>query len=305
MPFGVELPANLGESTQSAAAPSSGSESSSSSPEGSSPRGNVDPVSGTEISTKSPQSLVSTPKELTDLDKLERFRFEGREWTRKDLRNAYLRHEDYTRKTQELAETRKYADNFAIDFKTVQKDPSRFEEFAKLYPREYVERVRDILGEKLQSQRQENPQSTSPQNNPVYERRIEALESQLKGRVQQEQQQEIEKIQSWLNNTFESLSKKYPDARMKEVNADAEVLANQGTKITADVLEKLFKASDSEIRGAWQKRQQDTVKKQINVGSAARDVGPGGGVPSEGPKNFKTIKEATNAFLQDIGRSRQ
>lgn len=282
MPFGVDLPDNLG----SPAPDSSGSGTPSSGSPGEAPV-STEKTPGTEPADGKPS--------ITDLDKLDRFRFEGREWSRKELRDAYLRREDYSRKTAELAETRKYADNFAADLRTVMKDRARFAEFQRLYPRDFVERAQEILSNMPQAGGAE----PNKPNDPVAEK-LQALEGKIQTYEQRQEAQEVEKLQLWIDNQFATLSKKYPDARAKEVNADAEILARQGTKITPQVLEKLFKASHGEISGGREAWYKEKAKNQITAGKEGRDVGPGGGMPGEPPKNPKTFKEAREMMIQDL-----
>lgn len=286
MPFGVDLPDNIG-----GGAPS------------------PEPSTG---DSPSPDTTVSSEKashtegadgkpSITDLDKLERFRFEGREWSRKELQNAYLRQQDYSRKTQELAETRKYTDNFAADLRTVMKDRARFSEFQRLYPREFVERAQEIL--------EAMPKATGGQpnaepNDPVSEK-LAALEGKISTYEQRAEAQEIEKLQLWVDNQFATLSKKYPDAIPELINARAEVMARQGTKITTPVLEKLFKEHDGQIKAQFEARYKGKVSKQINAGKEGRDVGPGGGMPGDAPKNPKTFKEARDMMIADYTAQRR
>jgi GTP-dependent phosphoenolpyruvate carboxykinase len=72
---------------------------------------------GSETSTEQP--------DLTDLDSVDRFRFAGREWTRDELQKSILMQNDYTRKTQEISETRKYYEHLQSDLPKVLRDPSR------------------------------------------------------------------------------------------------------------------------------------------------------------------------------------
>jgi hypothetical protein len=65
--------------------------------------------------------------------------------TPKDLKNSYLMREDYTRKTQEVAEARKYVDNFKYDLQSLVKQPSLMGQFEKVYPKEFVQLAKEIL----------------------------------------------------------------------------------------------------------------------------------------------------------------
>ena len=290
MPFGVNLPDNLGSEPAPSAEPTS-----------------TEPVSSPEASkTEAPPG--SAPPSLTDLDKLERFRFAGREWTPKELKSAHLMHSDYTKKTQELAETRKYADNFAADLQTVLSDRARLEEFRRIYPKEFVAVAERILagqpGQPNASPAQ--PTSTDPlKDHPEFLR----MRGELNEWKQEKEKAEIAANQSWLDNQFATLSKRYPFADHEVVTARAEVAMRNGTQLKPDdagqsVLEKLFKQNDAEVKARWEKHYKEKVNQQLEAGKRGRDVGSGGGTPTGAPKGFKTIKEATAAFLNDIQASR-
>lgn len=293
MAFGVELPANLGE------APSA-------------PGTEAAPSGSDQFSSKAPgtESSEGATKEapLTDLDKLERFRFEGREWKREDLRRAYLRQQDYTRKTQELAETRKYTDNFAIDLREVINNRARLEDFRRIYPREFVERAEEILGH-LPEQKPAQGTSQQQGQDPVRSE-LEGIKRDLGQWKQEKQQAEVASIQSWLDNKFDAFTKKYSNVSrfgegdknpvLKAINSDLTILAEKGTKITEQVIEHYFKGYDDTLKASWNAMRKSEITQQQRAGKEARDVGPGGGAPGAAPKGPKTFKEATALMIADL-----
>lgn len=289
MPFGVELPDNIGEAPATTGAPD-GAAPEGSAPEGAAPQTISTKTEGTEIHEERPRK----PPSLLDLDKQERFRFEGREWTRDQLRKAYLRQEDYSRKTQELAETRKFSDNFATDLRAVMKDPSLFEQLQRIYPKEYVAHAKEVLND-LKGLRPDAQSQTAQQKDPEFLQ----LRDEFQALKAERAAQGVEQVQQWLNSTYSTLEKKYPYARPKEVTVDAEGMALGGTKITAEVLEKLFKANDAELKAKWDANYKAKIDEQLTIGKKGRDLGPGGGVPTSGPKNPRTMKEARDAMLAD------
>ncbi len=289
MPFGVELPENLG--TPAPAAPTDAPAAPEGSPAGASPSGET-----SSNESKSPQTI----QEILDLDKVDRFRFAGREWKNKDFQSAYLMREDYSKKTTELAEARKYVDNFAADLRVVQQDPSRMEEFKRLYPHEYVALAQQYLENgKSPATPTGNTQPTPPTDPKVAE-----MHEKFSKWEQSTKEAELKSIQSWLDNQYATLSKKYPFANSEIVDSRAEVAARKGTQITEQVLDKLFKANNQEIEAKWAEHYKGKVNKQIDVGKQARDMGPGGGTPSAAPVRPRTIKEATEQALQDISSRR-
>jgi hypothetical protein len=298
MPFGVELPENLG-STPAV------TESSGAAPEGaqvSTEEQSTDTSRGTPDSATPQRGTQRPTPTLTELDKLEKFRWQGREWTPKDLQKSTLMQADYTRRMQEFSETRKFSDNFAADLKTVIKDRGRLEEFSKIYPKEFVERAREILSELPGAPtRQAEPKAEVPD---AFRTQFQAMEGKIAHWEKAQEQAEVQQIQGWLDHQFARLEQKYPDAHSEIVNARAEVLAARGEKITAETLERLFKQNDGELKARTAERQKTKVTQQIKVGKEGKDVGTGGDIAGGQPKKFKTIKEATSAFLSDIAASR-
>lgn len=296
MPFGVELPDNLGQSTESA------------DPKPSTGTGGDGPIPQDEsVSSKADKTEASpgkaTAAELLDLDKLERFRFQGKEWSPKDLRNAYLMREDYTRKTQEVAQARKFAENYHIDAARVIENPALLKDFRAVYPKHYqdaLEKLLSLRGDKQPVQPQEGESQSQPQLPKEVQSKILSLEEKFASLEREKHDNEVKQLQNWLDNQFETLSKKYPSADPEVIMARAEVIARQGTDVTDKVLDRLFKTHDQEVSEKWEKRYKSKVDEQLKAGSKGKDVGSGGGIPGGQPRGFKTIKEATAGFLKDI-----
>jgi hypothetical protein len=164
-------------------------------------------------------------KEIMELEKLERFKFDGQEFTPKDLKNAILMRKDYTQKTQEIAEARKYADNFDVDLEKVIQNPDMLKVFKEVYPASYVEKAERILkmawGDRGNSENPEKPtEKKDGEGLPrhVLERldKIDRLEKWQLGQEQRIQEEKAEIIEKQLDDWFEDLSGKYgfadPDA---------------------------------------------------------------------------------------------
>lgn len=273
---GVELPENIGESTPSQETPVES-------------QNETKDLSG----DKSPEEA----KELLDLDKLEKFRFNGREWSSKDLKNAHLMHSDYTKKTQEISRERQYVDNFKYDLKTVLSNPSKLEELRKIYPKQYVEHAEHILSLMGKSNQQTpNPDSAS-------DPRLLSELNELKGTVSEwkeaQKNAEVEKIQSWLDNQFSSLSKKYPYANQDAITMRAQYLSDNGTKIDGTTLDKLFKSNNEEVKALMDKMYKEKATKQLEVGNRGKDIGAGGGIPSSPAKKMK-LNDVKNQILKEI-----
>lgn len=242
-----------------------------------------------------------TTKEPLDLDKLESFKLNGKDWTRKEFQDAILRREDYTRKTMELSEARKYVDNFDIDLQYVMKNPKLLDEMRKVYPANYVAAAERIL-ERLHGQPQENNQPNAREVNPL-KGELDEIKGELNQWRQDKHQAEVTKIETWLDNQYQTLSKKYPFADAEIVSARATLLSDKRTEITDNVLDKLFKQSNEEIKTRFDKVYKEQVSKQLSTGARGKDTGSGGGIPGQAPIEPKTLKEAKAAMLKDLGVS--
>lgn len=273
-------------------------------------------VSKAETSTETTRG--TSLKELLDLDKLDRFRFEGKEWTPKEAREALMRREDYTRKTQEVAEARKYATNFPHDLKALKINPSLISQFEKIYPPEYVEEAKEIL--KLlnaRTEREEQPEHTAPVSEqsavpkefeaylkkalaPLQEE-LGGYKSALTSFQEREYQAQVAEKAAWLDKTYNALSKKYPNADEELVTARAEYIRSQGNEITEQVLDRIFRDVDGKFSEKYKSTYQNKVKDQLEANAKGKDIGAGGGIPGSPavrPKNMKEAKEAALAHFE-------
>lgn len=249
--------------------------------------------------------------DLVDLDKLERFRFQGRELTPKELLDRQMMREDYTRKLQAVSEARKYADNFQTDLAWVLEDPTRLGKMKEVYPREYVKIAEQILSRVPTEPGKVTPetaQTSTPALPPEYVQTIEELRD-WKATVQaQIDEAKAQKADAELTAWFDDFGKKYSDAAVDVVTAKAEMLAgmlqDQGKEFTKGHLEKLFK-EDHDLRAkAIAERIRAQQKEQKAVAKKSLDIGGGGGVAGQAPKQAKTFKEASALLESDLKAGR-
>ncbi len=129
-------------------------------PESSPQTESIETAGGSEQATKEEAIQAA----IVELDKLEKFKYRGKEWTPKDLEAATLRQSDYTKKTQELAQERRFVENLPYDLMAVSRDPAKASQFKQVYPEKFHQFLEDFL-----SSNQTNPQSQgvpqAPQGN--------------------------------------------------------------------------------------------------------------------------------------------
>lgn len=265
------------------------------------------------VSNESKSSTETTKQaiaDLLDLDKHERFRWQGRELTRKDLERGFMFQGDYTKKTQELSETRKYVDNFEVDLGKVIQNPELMDQFRKVYPASYVRMAERILERAGQSPTAPETQSGDKAATPDLKLVERLLEQKLapmldwKEQVQQSvQRAEMEKNLVWLDAQHDKLKTKYPFGSDKEVDfqmsAYLENLEREGKKgqITEQLMDALYKKSHEEREAQYKAHYKKQVEQQKAANSKAKDVG--GGVSAE-PKGVKkrTMAEAKKALFE-------
>jgi hypothetical protein len=248
---------------------------------------------------ESGQSEQPTAQEILDLDSVEKFRFSGRELTPKELQSMVMMQSDYTRKTQQIAEERKYYDNLSVDLEAVKRNPSLAAQFKSTYPAKF----HSYLGyavQNYQQQTQQNPQNASQGQNPrqadstQFEQRLSQMESDFQERKVAAAEQEIDLI-------FKKNAGKFPMADEEAVLARAQTLLDRlrtdngpSAKITDSQWDNLFKSVHERNQKLADKYYSDKINKQKQANARGKDAAPGGGIPGQAPSQPRTLKAAAD-----------
>lgn len=246
---------------------------------------------------------------LPELDKFERFKYQGQEWTPKDLEKAILRQKDYTQKTQGLAEERKAMDtvkseqrfyeNLYADLNLVKSNPQLVAEFIKTYPAKFHPMLKQVLNETGSTQTQNQGQ------NPYIDVEARSELQQLKSILHE---QDVAKNVASIDSQIKTLSAKYPDALPelaigRVYEAYNQMLAqNPQAKLTNKMWEDTFKTVNDEIKQMVKTKYGDLVKKQTSANAKARDVDSGGGTPTTAPKKFSKLSEVRDHMINQLGK---
>lgn len=239
-----------------------------------------------------------------EIDSLDRYRYQGRPL--KDWETGYMRQQDYTQKTTQLSQERKYFDNLAVDLDRVKQNPSLAEQFRTIYPEKFHAYLRYVENSG-QAPRQANEQSAQQQQqysrlDPAMEMRINNLEKSFRDK-------EVAAISAELDNKFRTLSQKYPFADEEAVVARAQALLakmkemnplNQNISISDKQWDALWKSQHERSHGLSDAQYKKQVQSQIQANRKSSEAGKGGGTPGQAPRQFRTIKEATTQALSDI-----
>lgn len=235
-----------------------------------------------------------TPPSVTDIGTLEKFRFGDREFTPDQLRKQMMLHQDYTRKTQGVAELKKYYDNLPHDLEKIKSNPRLAEEFKQVYPKSFHAFLNYLGVEAAQNQGMGQEEQRQQALDPQYVQKLDRLERYIKD-------QEVAKHEAVLEQKFSMLSKKYPDADEDAVLARAQSLLDQGVELKDQVWDKLWKNSHDTFQTKLQQKQKSTVGNQRAANMRANDNGSQGGTPGQAPQKMK-LRQVGEYAISDIGR---
>lgn len=250
------------------------------------------------------QEAVPQAPSVYDLEKLEKFTYKGKEMTARDLESAMMRQQDYTKKTQEIAQERKYNDNLRSDLESVMRNPSLAEQFKSIYPEKYHGYLDFILNKaeaKTEMQQPTQAQQASWKDDPTY-RQFQSEFSEWKQFQTAEQQRQAE---ATIDNVLQTMAGKYKiSPEMKEIVEEvvisrANIAAQQGMELNNDTWDKIYKSAHDALTNAGRAYQKTLVTKQSEANLKAKDVAKGGGTPGQAPKKM-SFKEATEAAIASM-----
>lgn len=251
---------------------------------------------------------------IADLEKMDKFKLDGQEWTLKDLKAAIMRQKDYTQKTQSLSEARKsfdgerkFYENLHYDLKNVAKNPDLVSQFLRIYPEKFHSYLNEVLGGQEESQSKGQPQQ--------QESRGLQIPVELMSKVERldkfYQEQEVSKNEAEINRHRETFLKKYNEADEEKVLArtyEAYMIAKEDAEKAGvplnfsvqETLEQFFKQSHDQEQAKFVAKQKEFQKKQMEANSKAKGVGAGGGTASQAPKKFSKLSEVTDYAVKEL-----
>jgi len=259
-------------------------------------------VGGEARQQESPDQAEDSTPEIPELDKLEKVMYKGKEMTREDFERSFMMQSDYTKKTQALAEERKFVDNLNHDLSSVIKNPQLADEFRKIYPEKYHGVLDAVLSQsKTPLQAVKNEQKAEPDQ--AFMQKFQQLESKLSKFQKEAEEKEVAAIEAQLDATFKTLSKKYPLADEETVLARADIALKQGVKLDDKVWDKLWSAVNDRNQERYKSHYAEQVKQQKQAAEKGKDIAGGGGVPGQAPTKM-ALKDVKNFMIDDLrGRS--
>ena len=286
-----------------------------------------EPSQGMEASTGASNGDLapdSGSSNIIDLDKAEKFRWEGREMTREDLKRDFMKQSDYTKKTQAIAEqrrqfederrqwisqqeqTEKYESNLDADIQNVLRDPSLVDKFKEIYPQKYHAKIDQAMNQTFGDQ-------NSPQRSQtLLEQRLKSIEGRFQSqdmeRAKSAFDKEVQANSEILESNITRLATKYPNADEDSVVARAEYMAlsikkdQDFDKNFSSLLEKLYKENNQFHDDRYKKIYSQKVEQQKQANSRGRDIGKGGATPASAPTKMK-LKDVKHHILNNMGQN--
>lgn len=256
------------------------------------------------------------------LDTVEKFVLHGHEWTPEELNKSILRQNDYTKKTQELAELRKqieeqresyarYEKNVDADIDAVLANPRLEAQFKKIYPKPFHAQLDLALkyGHRDEDADDSSEQVRLPREVVERLRRLDALEEKLEQIEEGSRKAQNEAADKYLEVITSKFSSKYQFAVEESVfnMAQAILEANRDNprfQMTEGVWEKLWKQSHDRQKKRYDQIHNSQVSAQLRKGELSSDVAAGGAAPGRAPNNPKNLAEARKLMLQDMKRGK-
>lgn len=278
-----------------------------------------------------PNPLTAKVSEIPDISSMAKFKFKDQELTPQELEKAFLRQKDYTKKTQEHAQAVKqweadnkvqfdtlkqenqfYA-NLKADLEHVKRDPSLAQKFLEIYPAKFHHELDNILGNT--SQTTQNPQQPQrPFVDPSLLRSVHELKSRLDSREQLEKQSQFDADsktkEAQLDAADAKFSKEFKWANPETVLAKFSYLNDKGTfgkPTDQGYMDKVVQAyqqcwkQDHEANlKRYEEFKKEQLREQKQANSKGKDMGTGGGTPSQAPAKMK-LKDVKNHIISTMG----
>jgi len=242
---------------------------------------------------------------VADLSKFSRFKLGEEELTPDQLRKERMLHSDYTKKTQEIAQERRYVSNLQADLEKISRNPALAEEFRRVYPRQFHNYLNFVLRETNASQQTNRSMVPNSQAN-ILDPRVEKALSTIERLEKEREEDLVNQRVTEIDSAFSKFSSKYPLATPNGyeglVLSKAQRVIESGDKMDDSKWEKIFKESEQHFSKAYESHYKTRINNQKAAHIKGKDIGSGGGVPGGAPQMPRTIKEAARIAEEELTR---
>uniref|UniRef100_A0A6M3LLH5 Uncharacterized protein n=1 Tax=viral metagenome TaxID=1070528 RepID=A0A6M3LLH5_9ZZZZ len=218
--------------------------------------------------------------------------FASKDELAKEWKNSYLRQSDYTKKTQEIASTRKQIEDerkkFADEQKAFLDNRKRYDEWDRLLksrPDIYQQLERAATSPADPSVAYDRAKEYADGTTGKLQERLEALEKRL----------EEENTKKELESEMSALKEKYPDFDEPEVMARLEYLSDGKTGPLLELLHWAVKGQKSPAQ--IEQKITESLKKKSQAGM----VSTKGAGTTTSNKAYRNTDEAREAAMRELG----
>lgn len=270
---------------------------------------------GVSLSDKLKQNPNLSDDQISDLDKLDKIRYNGKVYTGAEFAKLFKQRTDngmtlekYKEKEKAMTEERKYISALKYDLPKLKANPALIDEFKRVYPAEYHDYLDLIEAKSAAAQSAEQPAAAQSVEQKQVEQQSWKQDPEFKEILKSFQEQKVEAARTQVNTVFDKMAAKYPYADdswvANRVAAEREQMraANPGLKVDGldeKLVEKYFKESSLGFETRAKEYNAKLFNAQKTASEKAKGPGSGGGVPGGAPKVAKSIAEATEFARQD------
>lgn len=253
------------------------------------------PVADTQ--TVAPEQTVSEQPQVTDLDGLSKWSFQGKEYTPDDWHKIYSGYESLSKESQSWKKEKQFADNLDLDLQNVLERPDLAPRFKAVYPQKYHTLLDKLLEKNGQAPAQNTPAQPSLPKEFLTD--FEQMKQRLTWHEEKAYQAEVQAANAKLDSMLPPMFKKFEMANEEQVYARAEALLQKGQQLTEKTWERLVRESHEQTQKRADQVYSAKLKKQTEVGQRSADGGPGGAAPGQAPKRM-SFDDATEAMIAHV-----
>lgn len=260
-----------------------------------------------EKGVKLSEKLQKNPdlEDIVDLGKLPKFKWNGKTLTAKELQSMAMMQSDYTKKTQEIAQSKKYYENLYYDLSNVKQNPELAAKFKSIYPKQFHAYLDHALQEissqnpvKKEQEATAKPQEEQPKT-PALDPRVEEVYNFMKEQRLASAQEKIDALLDRLNSKYPKADEEKIIARVQTLNELSQQDPSRYKRPKDEDIERMFKEDHEGFQKKLKEHLSQTLEEQRKANARGRGPAPGGATAGQAPKLPKTIKEATELALSD------
>lgn len=234
-----------------------------------------------------PQQEAPAQPQITNLDSLSEFEFQGEKYTPSRLQEVFQGYQSLSKEADSYKRYKDYALNIDHDIENVIEGRASADKFKSIYPQEFHEKLERAL------QAKQGTQNQLPRDVLNRLSKVDSIEQRLEAIA-------IENANAKLDALIPKLMEKHPLANEDMVYAKAEAFLSQGGKLTDAVWERFAKESHDSINKRAEAFYKKQLKAQTDKGEAGKDAGPGGTPPGKAPVKPRTFQEAQDAMIAEL-----